>query len=203
MPRSRAALRTFSPRPRRTVPATESASPIEFSAGDRIGSYQLIDKLGEGGMGTAWKAWHVELDKLVAFKLLSKKLTGDATLVERFRRKTKTVGKLEQVHIVRALDGNEFRGTHFLVLEHFDGQDLSQFIKERGPSTVLEACELLRQAALGLVIQHPCSVLLCVRFLPLLQDLPLLFQPNETRFLTGLQHRADPSAAVRAETQWH
>ncbi len=120
--------------------ASDSTLTVEFTIGDRVGSYQLIDKLGEGGMGTVWKARHVELDKLVALKLLSKKLTNDATLIERFKREMKAVGKLEHVHIVRALDGGEFRGTHFLVLEYFDGQDLSQFVKERGPRPVLEAC---------------------------------------------------------------
>ena len=61
-------------------------------AGQSLGQYELIEKLGEGGMGQVWKARHARLDKLVALKILPPNLMADPVLVDRFNREMKVVG---------------------------------------------------------------------------------------------------------------
>jgi formylglycine-generating enzyme required for sulfatase activity/serine/threonine protein kinase len=116
----------------------------------QIGQYPLLAKLAEGGMGAVYKALHPRLGKVVAVKILPYDRLQDADAVARFDREMKAVGKLDHVNIVRAMDAGEADGMHFLVMEYVEGMDLSQLVKQKGPLPVAEACELIRQAAIGL-----------------------------------------------------
>ncbi len=68
----------------------------------------------------------------------------------RFEREMEAVGRLDHPHIVRALDAREVDGIRFLVMEHVDGLDLAEVVARCGPLSVADACEVIRQAALGL-----------------------------------------------------
>ena len=120
----------------------------------QIGPYQFLEKLGEGGMGAVYKALHTKLDRIVAIKLLPADRTQNAQAIARFEREMKAVGKLDHPNIVRASDADEENGMHYLVMEHVDGMDLSQVVKRHGPLPVAAACELIRQAAIGLQHEH-------------------------------------------------
>jgi serine/threonine protein kinase len=122
--------------------------------GAKLDVYELVEKVGEGGMGSVWKARHTRLDKLVALKVLPAHLTSDPAAVNRFEREMKAVGKLEHAHIVRAMDAGDFDGLHYLVMELVEGSDLNRLVKERGPRSINEACQMIRQAALGLAHAH-------------------------------------------------
>jgi hypothetical protein len=74
--------------------------------------------------------------------------------VARFQREMEAIGRLNHPHIVRATDAGEVDGTHFLVMDFIDGQTLGQLVQAGGPLPVAEACELVRQAALGLQHVH-------------------------------------------------
>ncbi len=115
-----------------------------------IREYRLVRQIGSGGMGTVYKALHMRLDKLVALKVLPVDRNHNADAIGRFQVEMKAAGKLEHPHLVRALDAGEFDGTHYLVMEHIDGMDLGQLSRRLGPLPVADACELIRQAALGL-----------------------------------------------------
>lgn len=130
------------------------ASTVEFAPRSVIGPYQLINKLGQGGMGAVYQARHLKLEKLVALKILSPHLVGDAAAVQRFEREMKAVGKLEHPNIVRAMDAGEVEGTHFLVMEYVEGVDLHRLVKNGGPQPLGAACRLIRQAALALAYAH-------------------------------------------------
>jgi serine/threonine protein kinase len=121
---------------------------------ERIGRYELLEKLGEGGMGAVYKARHLDLDKIVAVKLLTARLSSDAAAIERFRREMKAVGKLEHPNIVRAMDAGEENGTHYIAVEYIDGLDLATWIRRHGPAPIRQACEIVRQAAVGLDALH-------------------------------------------------
>jgi WD40 repeat protein/serine/threonine protein kinase len=135
-------------RPSGDTPAAQPLAPAQ------IGQYQILQRLGEGGMGTVYQARHQKLDKLVALKLLHADKMQDPGAVTRFEREMKAVGKLDHTHIVRALDAGEVDGIHFLAMEYVEGLDLSTLARRLGPLPTAEACELIRQAALGLEHVH-------------------------------------------------
>jgi len=121
----------------------------------RLREYELLEKLGEGGMGAVYKARHRKLDKIVAIKVLPPQRMQDAQAVARFEREMRAVGKVEHPNIVRATDAGEADGSHFLVMEYVAGVDLSRLAKRVGPLPIADACEIIRQAADGL--QHACE----------------------------------------------
>ncbi|MCC7420603.1 MAG: protein kinase, partial [Planctomycetaceae bacterium] len=125
-----------------------------MTGGILVGQYRLEEKLGEGGMGTVYRAVHTKLQKQVALKVLPAGFLAESALVSRFEREMRAIGKLEHPHIVRALDAGEFQGLHYLVLEYVDGPDLAKLVRERGPLDVAEASWMIRDAAIGLQHAH-------------------------------------------------
>ena len=123
-----------------------------------IRDYQLLVELGHGGMGTVYKALHSKLKKIVALKVLPSARMKHAHAVERFELEMEAVGRLSHPNIVAAYDAGEHEGTHFLVMEHIDGVDLSELVNRLGPLPIADACELIRQAALGLQHAHEHSL---------------------------------------------
>ena len=119
----------------------------------QIGQYRLLEKVRkQGGMGTVYKALHVLLMKVVALKVLpADRMTNEAAIA-RFRREMKAVGRLEHRNIVQARDAGEVDGTHYLVMEFIEGLDLASLLSYCGPVSIPDACEMIRQAAVGL--QH-------------------------------------------------
>jgi serine/threonine protein kinase len=117
-----------------------------------LGPYLLLDKLGEGGMGTVYKARNVKIGRLVAVKVIRKDRLDSEMAIRRFHREIQAAGQLWHPNIVRAFDADEVNGTHFFVMEYVEGRDLARLVKERGLLPVAEACDYIRQTALGL--QH-------------------------------------------------
>ena len=90
----------------------------------------------------------------MAIKILPLGDWASERAIARFEQEMKAIGQLDHPHIVRALDAREVEGTRFLVLEYIDGVDLSRLVRRRGPLPVAEACDLVRQAAVGLQYAH-------------------------------------------------
>ncbi len=121
---------------------------------ERLGQYRLVTKLGQGGMGEVYEATHTSLHRTVALKLLHSGRFKDASAVERFRREMKAIGQLDHPNIVRATDAGVIDGQHYLVMELVDGINLSQLLRKQGTLRCADACELIRQAAMGLQHAH-------------------------------------------------
>ena len=96
----------------------------------------------------------MRLKKSVAIKVLSPGQTCDPRAVARFQLEMEVVGRLDHPNIVRATDAGEADGTHFLVMELISGVNLAHLLLRCGPLPVAEACELIRQAAVGLQSAH-------------------------------------------------
>lgn len=140
-----------------TKPAdTKLPAPIDsvVNVGSRLGPYQLLEKLGEGGMGAVYQARHVKLDRLVALKVLPPHLLSRPDAVSRFEREMRAVGKLSHPNVVQALDAGEVGGIHYLSMEYVEGQDLLALVRTNGPMSIVGACDCIRQAALGLAAAH-------------------------------------------------
>jgi serine/threonine protein kinase len=119
-----------------------------------IGMYDLLKPLGRGGMGTVYLAVHRQLKKEVAIKLLPALSAEDRDVRARFEREIRVVGRLNHPSIVTATDAGEIDGTQFLVMEYIPGLDLSRIARHLGQLPVADACELMRQTALGLSCAH-------------------------------------------------
>src|SRR5262245_42103255 len=123
-----------------------------------VGAYVLLEKLGEGGMGHVFKARHTQLGRVVAIKLIRKERLANPQAIKRFHREVKVAAQLEHPNVVHALDAGEANGAHYLVMEYVDGIDLARWVKQRGPLPADQACDFIRQAALGLQHAFECGM---------------------------------------------
>lgn len=119
-----------------------------------LGSYVLLDKLGQGGMGMVLKAQHLRMKRIVALKVLSPNVTKTKAAVARFQREVRAAARLQHPNIVAAFDADEAQGTFFLVMQFVDGRDLSSLVKKDGPLPVEQAVHCVLQAARGLDYAH-------------------------------------------------
>jgi eukaryotic-like serine/threonine-protein kinase len=115
-----------------------------------MGSYTILERLGEGGMGIVYKARNWKLGRIVALKVIRREHVTSTDAIRRFRREIEVVGKLSHPNIVMALDADDVGGTHFFVMEYVEGVNLSALLKQNGPPPVALACEYMRQVASGL-----------------------------------------------------
>jgi eukaryotic-like serine/threonine-protein kinase len=119
-----------------------------------LGPYVLIERVGAGGMGEVYKAKNWKMGRIVALKVIRKDQLQNETAVGRFHREIRAVSQLSHPNIVIAFDAGQEGNTHYFAMEYVDGIDLSQKIKKEGALAVADACEFIRQAALGLQHAH-------------------------------------------------
>ncbi len=122
------------------------------------GKYEVLTKLGQGGMGAVYKVRHVELDELFALKALPDHLADDADRVMRFRREAQRMARFRHEHIVRVFDFGRDGDLFYLVLEFIDGPTLGDYLRERSGLAVAEALEVARQIASALEYAHAGGV---------------------------------------------
>jgi serine/threonine protein kinase len=114
--------------------------------------YRLLKPVGKGGMGHVFRASDRRNGAIVAIKVMSRRLTGDKKLVNRFRREIRASSLLNSPHIVRTLDAGRVGDVDFMVMEYVNGDQLDRVIRRLGVLPVSVGCEIVRQAAVGL--QH-------------------------------------------------
>jgi eukaryotic-like serine/threonine-protein kinase len=120
------------------------------------GRYQLIGRLGQGGMATVYAAEDLTLGRKVAIKVLAEQYAEDEQFVERFRREAKAAASLNHPNIVAIYDRGEAEGTYYIAMEHLEGRTLKDVIRETGPMAADAAIEYALQAlsALGFAHEH-------------------------------------------------
>src|SRR4051794_35690056 len=122
-----------------------------------IGKYKVLERLGQGGMGSVYLCEHMLMRRRVAVKVLPASKADDSSSLERFYREARAVAALDHPNIVRAYDIDQDDKLHFLVMEHVDGASLQEIIKRSGPMDFLRAAHYVRQAALGLQHAHSAA----------------------------------------------
>jgi serine/threonine protein kinase len=137
------------------LPSAAPLGPAEFIEHPR---YRIVEILGQGGMGTVYKAEHRLMERHVALKVIDRGLTGNPAVVERFRREVRAAAQLNHPNIVHAYDADQAGDRHFLVMEFVEGQTLARLVEEQGPLPVSQACDAIRQAALGLQRAADCGM---------------------------------------------
>ena len=123
---------------------------VELSA--LLPDFEWLDVIGQGGMGTVYKARQKRLDRLVAVKVLSEEISIDKLFASRFEREAKILARLNHPHIVTIHDFGQELDVYFLVMEHVEGANLAQVL-QRGPLQIGRALRVARQL---------CSALLSV-----------------------------------------
>ncbi|MEM7558007.1 MAG: serine/threonine-protein kinase [Planctomycetota bacterium] len=140
-----------------TAPGFEEDEQLE--PGKRLRDYRLIKKIGEGGMGTVYQAVHIHLAKPVAIKILPADKLQSRQSVSRFRQEMRAVGRVSHANVVSASDAGKIDGQHFLVMELVKGADLARIIQGQGTLSVADACEIVRQTAIGLQHAHDSGLI--------------------------------------------
>src|SRR5262249_1216191 len=114
-----------------------------------LGNYVILEKIGQGGMGSVFKARHRRMNRLVALKVLPQSLSSIPEAILRFQREVEAAARLQHPNIAAAFDADEAAGVHFLVMEHVDGPNLANYVKQRGALPLATAVRLTIHAASG------------------------------------------------------
>src|SRR5512132_2524645 len=125
--------------------------------GRRLGSYDILDKLGEGGMGEVWRARDSRLNRSVAVKILPSEVAGDPLRRERFEQEARALGALNHPNIVAVYDIGQSDGQAYIVSELVDGESLRAAI-ERGPVPARTLLDLATQTAEGIAAAHALGI---------------------------------------------
>jgi tRNA A-37 threonylcarbamoyl transferase component Bud32 len=131
---------------------------MAFANGENVGAYRIVDKLGQGGMATVYKAYHAALDRYVAIKVMHAAFLEDPNFLARFQREARIVAKLDHPHIIPIYDYAEHNGQPYLVMRFVEGETLKSYLSNKP----LDKAEILRIAqAIGdaLAYAHDQGVL--------------------------------------------
>jgi serine/threonine-protein kinase len=152
-----------------TLASTEASNPKLAAAtfgeapsliGREIaGRYRMQAKLGEGGMGTVYKAEQISLKRTVAVKLLRPEVAGAQMLLRRFNAEAEAVAKLSHPNTVNIYDfGQDSDGTLFIAMEYIEGQSLRNVIHQEAPLPLKRALSIAAQVAASLTDAHGHSI---------------------------------------------
>jgi len=127
--------------------------------GDLIAHYRVLELIGRGAMGVVYKALDVNLDRLVAIKLMSAEARSDPDFVERFRQEARSQGALNHPNVALLFDYFVHEGAPVAVMEFIDGESLEQFIRRRGAIPPREAIPIFKQALRGVSAAHRAGII--------------------------------------------
>ena len=126
--------------------------------GRAIGPYEVLARLGAGGMGTVYRAVHRRLRQQRAVKVLPSTLAADPTFVQRFEREARLSAELRHPNIVVVHDVDDADGIHYIAMELLEGHSLRDLIRYEAPVPVERALAILDQLASALDFAHARGV---------------------------------------------
>ena len=157
--------------------------------------YEILELVGEGGMGQVYKALDKELDRVIALKTIRAEKETDPETVQRFKRELVLARKITHKNVVRIHDFSEADGIKFFTMEYVEGRSLKQEIRNRGRIPVTEALPIARQVLSALQEAHsqgvihrdlkPQNVMLDRSGTPLLMDFGIARSSADTGGMTG------------------
>lgn len=125
----------------------------------QFGDYELLERIGEGGMGVVYRAHHIPLDRTVAIKLLSAGPWASRDFIERFEREAQNAARMQHPNIVTVFEGGSHDGLHFFSMRLVEGQSLSTLLKRGEHFTPKAAASLMRTVAEAIAYAHSLGVL--------------------------------------------
>ncbi|QDH19728.1 Stk1 family PASTA domain-containing Ser/Thr kinase [Saccharibacillus brassicae] len=123
------------------------------------GRYEIMERVGGGGMALVYKALDLLLNRHVAVKVLRQQFIHDDEFIRRFRREAQSAASLSHPNIVSIYDVGQEGETPYIVMEYIEGQDLDQVIKERAPLPVEEAVRFASQICDALDHAHTNQII--------------------------------------------
>ena len=139
-------------------PAAEPPAPPPDLTGRVLGDYQLLRRLGVGGMGQVYLARQLSLKRDVALKLLRNDLTTNTTALKRFQAEAEAVARLNHPNIVHIHQIGEHDGLRYMVLEYVDGRNLRDYLARKGPPDLAVTLSVIRQVVLALQKAHELGI---------------------------------------------
>jgi ligand-binding sensor domain-containing protein len=127
--------------------------------GRRLGSYTIVEQIGQGGMATVFKAYQPSMDRYVAIKILPSHFTEDATFVARFTQEARTLARLEHPHILPVHDYGEQEGSTYLVMRYVGAGTLKDVIIQHGPLELPEVNRFMGQIGRALGYAHTQGII--------------------------------------------
>jgi tRNA A-37 threonylcarbamoyl transferase component Bud32 len=138
-------------------PAAGGDAPAPEQIAKDFPALEILEVLGEGGMGIVYKARQKKLDRLVALKVLPPEAAREPGFAERFEREARTLARLHHPHVVGVHDFGESNGLYYLVMEYVDGPNLRQVIRE-GSLSAAQALAIVPQICEALQYAHDHGV---------------------------------------------
>src|SRR5882724_4337383 len=139
-----------------------SAAPNRdhLQPGDVLGNrYEIWNVLGEGGMGTVYKALDREVDHLVALKLIRPDMAANPVILARFKQELLTARQVTHRNVIRIYDLSEVDGVKFITMEFVEGCDLHKLLRDDGKLAPDRAVEIMRQVCLALEAAHAVGII--------------------------------------------
>ncbi len=148
----------ISPPPRRSSALFVSAAVLNL--GDVLGGrYEVLQLLGEGGMGAVYKVRDRELDRFVALKLIRPELAASPAILARFKQELLLAHQVTHKNVIRIYDLSEADGVRFITMEYIEGVDLRRLLLDRGKIPPTEAVEIIRPVCFALYAAHTVGVI--------------------------------------------
>lgn len=123
------------------------------------GRYELLEKIGDGGMAVVYKARCRLLNRFVAIKILKPEFVKDPNIIESFRRESQAAAGLNHPNIVSIYDVGKEGNVHYIVMELIEGKPLSDMIEEEGPFEYRKVINITKQIAAGLSFAHHNNII--------------------------------------------
>ncbi|MCL4728909.1 MAG: protein kinase [Planctomycetes bacterium] len=123
-----------------------------YQISDKIPGYKLMEKLGQGAMGTVYKARQLRMERWVAIKVLQPELAANPTIKARFLQEARASARLNHPNVITGIDAGEVNGLCYFAMEFVEGKTLQQLVKERGAMDERQALEAIVQV--GKALEH-------------------------------------------------
>jgi eukaryotic-like serine/threonine-protein kinase len=145
--------------PRRRSVSLHTGAPV-LQIGDVLGGrYEILQLLGEGGMGAVYKARDRELDRFVALKLIRPELAANPSILARFKQELLLSREVTHRNVIRIFDLGDADGVKFITMEFVEGQDLRSLIQEKKKLPPEEAVDLMLQVCRALEAAHTLGII--------------------------------------------
>jgi eukaryotic-like serine/threonine-protein kinase len=137
------------------IPPGSTFAGLMLPPGTVLGNrYEILQILGEGGMGAVYKARDIELDRVMALKVIRPELASNPEILQRFKQELILARQVTDRNVIRIFDLGEADGIKFITMEYVEGESLYQILKREGKVPVAEAVDIMKQMLGGLLAAH-------------------------------------------------